>query len=368
MKVALLSDCFPPRTGGIESQVGDLAAELVRAGHEVEVFTATPGAKGEPPGRVEVAGGATVHRMALPLPGGIPVNPLAPPKVRERLRHSGFDVAHIHLGVVSPFAWDMARVTTAVGLPTALTFHCVLDRAGPALGPLVRSWTAGGAVLSAVSEVAARGIRRAVPGRPVAVVPNGIDPAAWPVGAMRTGSRPVRLVTAARLAPRKRVGPLLGILTSAARRLGPGAVTLDVYGEGALRPVLERRIRTLGLSEVVTLRGEVPRAELARAYRGADAYLSPARLEAFGIAALEARTSGLPVIARADSGVSEVVRHGTSGLLAWDDHGLVDAVVRLAADETLRTRIARHNTATPTASTWGRVVDLTLAEYRRAGA
>ena len=36
MKVALLSDCYPPRTGGIESQVGDLAAQLVLAGHEVE--------------------------------------------------------------------------------------------------------------------------------------------------------------------------------------------------------------------------------------------------------------------------------------------------------------------------------------------
>lgn len=368
MKVALLSDCYPPRTGGIESQVGDLAAHLVRAGHEVEVFTATRGPKGEGAGRVEVVAGVTVHRMALRLPGGVPVNPLAPPEVRDRLRRSAFDVAHVHLGVVSPFAWDMARVTTGLGLPTALTFHCVLDRAAPALAPALRSWTGRGAVLSAVSGFAAEGVRRAVPGQPVAVLPNGIHPGDWPVGEVRSPARPLRLVTATRLAPRKRAGALLRVVAAAVDRLGPGALTLDVYGDGPLRPLLRQRIGGLGLDDVVVLRGKVARSELARAYRGADAYLSPTRLEAFGIAALEARTTGLPVVARADSGVGEVVTDGISGLLAADDHGLVDAVVRLGADATLRTRMARHNATTGPTQTWDRVVELTLAEYRRAGA
>ncbi|WP_435199936.1 glycosyltransferase family 4 protein [Janibacter sp. GS2] len=368
MKVALLSDCYPPRTGGIESQVSDLATELHRAGHAVEVFTATPGARGGHGGAVEVVDGIRVHRMALRLPGGLPVNPLAPPEVRERLRQGGFDAAHVHLGVVSPFAWDMARVTTDLGLPTALTFHCVLDRAAPALRPMLRAWTRRGAVLSAVSGFAAEGVRRAAPGEPVAVLPNGVDPQAWPVGQARPAARPVTVVTATRLAPRKRVVALLRVISAAVERLGPGALTLEVYGDGPLRPLLERRIDALGLRDVVTLRGRVPRSDLALAYREADAYLSPTRLEAFGIAALEARTAGLPVIARADSGVREVVTDGLSGLLASDDDGLVDALVRLAADATLRTRLAHHNVTTPPVQTWDRVVGLARAEYRRAGA
>ena len=47
MKVAMLTDCYPPRLGGIESQVRDLSRQLVLAGHEVEVFTATAGPNGE---------------------------------------------------------------------------------------------------------------------------------------------------------------------------------------------------------------------------------------------------------------------------------------------------------------------------------
>lgn len=368
MKVALLSDCYPPRTGGIESQVGDLAVQLTRAGHEVEVLTATPGPRGMRSGAVDPVDGVRVHRLALGLPGGIPVNPLAPTAARKILRDKGFDVAHVHLGVVSPFAWDMARLTTGMGLPTALTFHCVLDRAAPALRPALRTWTGRGAVLSAVSGLAAKGVQRAAPGEPVAVLPNGIDPDAWPTGPGRAAPRPLRVVTASRLAPRKRVGILLQVAAAAVSRLGPGALTLEVYGDGPLRGLLERRAEALGLRDVVRFRGKVARPELARAYRGADAYLSPTRLEAFGIAALEARTAGLPVIARADSGVGEVVTHGTSGLLAADDGGLADALVRLAADETVRRRITHHNATMRPSQTWGRVVDLAVDEYRRAGA
>lgn len=359
MKVALLSDCYPPRTGGIESQVSDLAAQLAAAGHEVEVFTATAGG-GE-------GTGVRVHRLSTPLSAGLPVNPFAPPQARRLLAAGGFDVAHVHLGVVSPFAWDMTRVTTSLGLPTALTWHCVLHTAAPALGPAVRRWVRRGAVLSAVSGVAAHGVRRAARGAPVTVLPNGIDPSAWPPGPVRTG-RPVRVVTASRLAPRKRVGALLAVVAEAHRRLGPRAMTVDVYGDGPLRPWLEARVAALGLADVVRLPGRVTRPQLAAAWRDADVYLSPTRLEAFGIAALEARTAGLPVIARADSGVREVVADGRSGLLAADDAGLADALVRLVADETLRTRIARHNTATPPVQTWDRVVELAVAEYRRAGA
>ena len=123
MKVAMLTDCYPPRLGGIESQVRDLSRQLVRAGHEVEVFTATVGAHGERGGSTSTGDdGVTVHRHAIRLPAGIPVNPFARPEVRRRLAAGGFDVAHAHLGVVSPFATEL--VPLALG--TATLFFTVL--------------------------------------------------------------------------------------------------------------------------------------------------------------------------------------------------------------------------------------------------
>ena len=116
VKVAMLTDCYPPRLGGIESQVRDLSRQLVRAGHEVEVFTATAGPHGERGGHTATGDdGVTVHRLAIPLPGGIPVNPFAPREVRRRLAAGRFDVAHAHLGVVSPFATDLVPVALEAG-------------------------------------------------------------------------------------------------------------------------------------------------------------------------------------------------------------------------------------------------------------
>ena len=60
-------------------------------------------------------------------------------------------------------------------------------------------------------------------------------------------------------------------------------------------------------------------------------FVAPAHLESFGIAALEARTAGLPVLALEGTGVTSFVRDGVEGLLAADDGQLVDALVRIAS-------------------------------------
>ncbi|BDZ59128.1 hypothetical protein GCM10025872_27850 [Barrientosiimonas endolithica] len=69
MRVALLSDCYLPRLGGIEVQVHDLARSLREAGHEAVIITATQGPD-------EPIDDVPVERLAIPLPGGVPVNPL----------------------------------------------------------------------------------------------------------------------------------------------------------------------------------------------------------------------------------------------------------------------------------------------------
>lgn len=364
MKIALLTDCYPPRVGGIESQVADLAAHLVGAGHEVEVFTATTGAKGESRGVVE-EGAVRVHRLAEPLLR-LPVNPFAVPELRRRLRAGGFDVAHVHVGVVSPFAWDAARVSTALGLPTAITWHCVLHRAAPlyrASGVLAR-WTGRGAVLSAVSTFAAGQVRGAAPaGTEVAVLPNAIELDSWRPGGGGAGG-PLRLVSTMRLAPRKR--PLELVDAFVAAGLGDRA-RLEVVGDGPLRDRLERRVAELPTGRVV-VHGRLPRGDLCALYAEADGYLAPTRLEAFGIAVLEARAAGLPVVAMGGSGVDDVVEDGVSGLLVEDDAALTRAIARLVTDDALRSQMATHNRAAPPTQVWSRVLPQVLAEYERAGA
>ncbi|WNB86069.1 glycosyltransferase [Cellulomonas sp. ATA003] len=170
-----------------------------------------------------------------------------------------------------------------------------------------------------------------------------------------------------RLAPRKRAVPLVDLVGRAAARLPAGALRLDVIGDGPDRARVAARVARLGLDDVVTLRGRLPRAELRAAYAEADVFLAPAELEAFGIAALEARTAGLAVVARRGTGIEEFVADGTDGLLVTDDDAMADAVLRLAEDPALLAAMRTHNATVRPDQGWDRVLRAAQAEYDRAG-
>jgi glycosyltransferase involved in cell wall biosynthesis len=262
-----------------------------------------------------------------------------------------------------------------------VTWHCVLGRS-ERLGHLWarhQSWADGPVAYTAVSDLAADPLRRILgPGREVTVLPNGVDVNAWRAGvpvddvpqelAPDDGGAEVRLVSAMRLARRKRPMALLR-MASAVRRQVPESIRLrlTVLGAGPQRPIMEAFIRRHGMSSWVTLTGRLGRAQMLETYRHSDVYVAPAVMESFGIAAIEARTAGLPVVARADSGIREFVHDGVEGLLAPQDSGMVEAIVRLVTDPVLRQRISAHNRTVPPVQDWEFVQARALAEYTRAG-
>lgn len=220
--------------------------------------------------------------------------------------------------------------------------------------------------MSAVSDVAASPLRRLVgPAATVGVLPNGIDVARWSVGSLVREPGPLRLVTAMRLAARKRPGALVNLVAAAERRAGPGSLRLTILGEGPDRAKVEAMVRDQGL-DWVKLPGRVTRDELRERYTGSDVYLSPARLESFGIAALEARTVGLPVIGRSGSGVGEFITDGVNGLVVDGDPSMTSAIAHLAGHPDDVSRMRAFNVDNPPAQRWEAVAAIAVGEYERA--
>jgi glycosyltransferase involved in cell wall biosynthesis len=89
--------------------------------------------------------------------------------------------------------------------------------------------------------------------------------------------------------------------------------SLEVIGDGPARCVVEGALYPFG--ERVTWAGEIGPMEIARRLGSADLCVWPAVNEALGMALLEAQASGVPVVAGAAGGVSEIVVHGVTGLL-----------------------------------------------------
>ena len=354
MRVALVSDCYLPRLGGIEMHVHDLAVQLQRAGHTVTVFTVTDAAS-------ELGDLAVVR---LPAIGGLPL-PVATERLRRELPK--YDVVHAHTSLFSPLAWSATRMAAEVDLPATITMHSL-----PAAGGVAVPWTLarldrgfGPRVLwTAVSEVVATSLRKALPGRPVEVLHNGIDPSPW-----RVPERPdhvLTVVSTMRLARRKRPAALLHTLQDIRRKL-PSEVALRavIVGAGPQASALTRIVRQRELADWVEMPGRLTRFEIQQLYAAADVYLAPAELESFGVAALEARCAGLAVVAMASGGVGEFVRPGVEGFLVGNDREMAAATVGLLTDPSLLLRIQDHNRHTDPAMTWDTVVDRHLSAYAR---
>jgi glycosyltransferase involved in cell wall biosynthesis len=358
MRIVHVTDAYLPHLGGIETHVADLAARQRADGHQVHVVTSTSGRSDD----------ATVHR----LPGGWWREALVGSAVSARaVRGLDPDVVHCHNSVLSPLAVNVAVNASATDVPVAVTVHSVL----PAVGPLL---PASGVLLavrdnpiawSAVSEVAAAPLRRVLgPGRRVDVLPNAVDVDWWrsapPPG---TGADVVRVVSAGRLAVRKRVLPLVRMLAEVRRRI-PDDVPLELVlaGDGPQARRLAAEVTARGMTGWVRLPGRLDRAGIRDLLATADLYVAPARLESFGIAALEARCAGLPVVARAAGGVTGFVEPGRGGLLVDDDRGMVEAIARLVTDHDERRRMRAHNRAVPPAATWTHALARTEQLYARA--
>jgi N-acetyl-alpha-D-glucosaminyl L-malate synthase BshA len=88
---------------------------------------------------------------------------------------------------------------------------------------------------------------------------------------------------------------------------------LVMIGDGPDRPAAEEEARMLGVAESVSFLGKLD--QIAPLLAAADLFLLPTQSESFGLSALEALASGVPVIGSNAGGLPEVVRDGVTGVL-----------------------------------------------------
>ena len=100
--------------------------------------------------------------------------------------------------------------------------------------------------------------------------------------------------------------------------------------------------------------GNLPDAELESLYRAADLFAFPSVMEGFGLAALEALASGLPVVASDLEVFRSFLLDGSTALLApvGDSEAMAAALARLARERATRERLSRSARRIVAAHTW----------------
>ncbi|MBZ5701825.1 MAG: glycosyltransferase family 4 protein [Acidobacteriia bacterium] len=227
--------------------------------------------------------------------------------------------------------------------------------------------------LAAVSHLAARQLAKHFQRGDVAVIPNAVD----------AGKFHPLACEQARSSARNRLGLetadfvllLIGndwkkkgldVLLQALALCRNLPLRLLVVGKDDRRGY-EEFLRQLGLAERV--RFLEPSPDVVQFYAAADAYVGPSREDAYGLPILEAMACGLPVIASARAGASEIIADGKNGLILRnpeDSRELAEHLRRLASDKNLCARLGEAAAATAREHTWDRNAAETWEFLRKA--
>lgn len=193
-------------------------------------------------------------------------------------------------------------------------------------------------------------LRRLAPGVDVETFHTGTDGSLVRVRHGLVG-RPL-IVCVSRLVPRKGQDTLIEALPIV-RRSVPDAALLLV-GRGSYHDDLLRLAGERAVAEHVVLTGGVPYEQLPAHYAAGDVFAMPCRtrrggmdVEGLGIVYLEASALGLPVVAGDSGGAPDAVREGETGYVVdgRDRHAVAERLVTLLTDAELRARLGEQGRA-----------------------
>jgi N-acetyl-alpha-D-glucosaminyl L-malate synthase BshA len=345
--------CFPS-FGGSGVIASELAFALAQRGHRVHIVSESVPVRLR--GRAPAVSGShvrfhDVHELAPGGPLGSSDRILAlASRLIDVVTSERVDVIHAHYALPHAVAAHLARealtggerprlVTTLHG--TDVTFAGVDE----GLRPLTRLAAMQSDVVTTPSAFLRDVAMRELPlpeSRRIDVVANFVDTDRFVPSVNRDALRAIfpdldartRVIThVSNFRAVKRTGDVVEVFAKVARETD---ARLIMIGDGPERVHAEHRARELGLASRAAFLGGVERFE--RVLASSTVFLLPSASESFGLAALEAMSAGVPVVATDQGGLREVVRAGETGLLApiGDIDALTSAVMRILVDDELR--------------------------------
>lgn len=362
MKIGIVCPYSFDVPGGVQFHIRDVAEELIRRGHQVQVLA--PSEADENPDWLVSTGGAlpikfngSVARLSF--------GPVVAARTRKWLAEGDFDVVHIHepetpsLGLLALMNSDG---------PVVATFHASLDRS------VIRQLSAGLlqpflekiSARIAVSAEARRTLIEHHAGDAV-IIPNGVYTKAFREAEPHpdweaTPERPV-IVFLGRLDESRKGLPVFAKAIGPILERFPGARFL-VAGRGDADSLEEVRREH---PQSVELLGEISDEEKASLLKGATVYVAPQLGgESFGIVLVEAMAAGTAVVASDIPAFAAVLQDGKVGALfkTGDSNALTAELIRQLENPDVRHQLAEAGQQAANQFDWGTVTEKILAVYQ----
>ncbi len=366
------------RTDGDRARVA-LVADGIGSTHGVAHAVAQIRELGVPGFDVEVIGTdadvdrrlSAVAEVDVPFYAGLEVGVPSITSITEVIAEGRYDLVHVcSPGPAGVAAWGLARL---LELPLAGSYHTELGayaavRSGYGHLEVLADYALGkfyGACDVVLSPSLASDERLGhigVAPESIARWDRGVDLRRFGPGLRDESLLPgeVKVLYVGRMTREKGVDLLADAFLDARSR--DPRLHLVLAGGGPEEQALRDR-----LGDSATFLGWQYGTELARVYASADVFLFASRTDTFGQVVLEAQASGLPVVAVAEGGPTDLIDEGDTGLLVpADPQALADAVHQVVDNPLLAERLRRAALQSVRTRTWEAALGRLADGYRRA--
>jgi len=348
--------CYPSY-GGSGVVGAELGIELARRGHEIHFVSYAPPMRLGDGGCRERIHFHAVDMLSYPLFEYPPYTDALASKLFEVAMSQELDLVHVHYAIPHSVSAYLARemLKPTRYLPVVTTLHgtdITLVGRDHSFLPITRFGIEQSDAVTAISNYLRDATHETFcTGCDIEVIYNFIDADYYrraPNDAVRRelaprGERIILHVSTFR--PIKRISDCVRVLARMKElENGSGSqfrVRLVMCGDGPERAEAEALAARLGVADLVSFVGKQPQSQVREYLSVADLLLLPSQSESFGLTALEAMASEVPVIATRVGGIPEVVEDNGCGFLfeIGDIERMASAALKVLKDDTERERL-----------------------------
>jgi glycosyltransferase involved in cell wall biosynthesis len=361
MKIVHITLSYPPRIGGMENAVKELAERTAKLGHDVTVVTTSfKGSK-----RNEKNDHLTVHRLWTIRINRVPeIMPMLPFELLRLIDSK--TIVHLHY-VLNP-SLDIALIISKLKRAKIVS-HIHIDPSPSGLFGFLNPYykeliwknvlPLSDAVVCPTPDYVDVAKHYQVPGSKCSVVPSGVDKTHFRRKISCAISTPVRIVSVGRLNKQKNFPRLLEAFKLFQRKY---EADLRIVGEGEERNTIENYIRNNNIPNVI-MEGALVGEKLADVYASSDIFVLTSDFESFGIVLLEAMASGLPIIASDIPAVRNLLEH-SAVLVKPTPENFAAAMINLMEDTNLRQELVNNGFEKIGDYDWDRIAEKAVDLYR----
>ncbi|WP_088809694.1 MULTISPECIES: glycosyltransferase family 4 protein [Listeria] len=356
MNIGIFTDTYSPQISGVATSILTMETELRKRGHNVYIFTTT-----DPNADRESEEGRVFRLPSIPFVF-FPERRIAIAGMNKFIRLVGelkLDIIHTHtefsLGLLGK------KIAKKYSIPSIHTYHTMYEdylhyiANGKILTPkmvrkMTKSFCDSYEALIAPTQKVRHHLEECGIYKHIYTIPTGTNiqmcdqASSGKIAAMKKqlgiGEQDAVILSLGRVAHEKNIDAIIQAMPGVLAELP--FTKLVVVGDGPVRKELEELVEELSLSHAVIFTGAVEWSEVGDYYQLGDFFVSASTSETQGLTYLEAMASMLPVVAKKDESIEDILVDKKTGFLFETDDELSETLIMALQNEELARELAKN--------------------------